>query len=43
VLRIGFSLRLKTGEPAASRLAFTLAPHLQLINYRGCFPSIGGI
>jgi hypothetical protein len=24
-------------------LAFTIAPHLQIINYRGCFSAFGGI
>jgi hypothetical protein len=29
--------------PAARALAFTVAPHLQLINYRGCFSRFAGI
>jgi hypothetical protein len=29
--------------PATSALAFTLAPHLQPINYRGRFSPFGGI
>jgi len=29
--------------PGARPLAFTLAPHLQLINYRGRFSRFGGI
>jgi hypothetical protein len=33
----------KSGIPAASALAFTVAPHLQLINYRGCFCRFDGI
>jgi hypothetical protein len=28
---------------AASALAFTIAPHLQIINYRGCFSPFVGI
>jgi hypothetical protein len=50
VLHIGFGSALKwpiravlsrrMGCPA---LAFTLAPHLQIINHRGCFSRIAGI
>jgi hypothetical protein len=29
--------------PLRDRLAFTVAPHLQIINYRGCFSPFGGI
>jgi hypothetical protein len=29
--------------PAARPLAFTVVPHLQLINYRGCFCRFVGI
>jgi hypothetical protein len=29
--------------PALFGLAFTLAPHLQLINHRGCFSPFAGI
>jgi hypothetical protein len=34
---------LKPVIPAAAPLAFTIAPHLQLINYRGCFSPFVGI
>jgi hypothetical protein len=27
----------------AAALAFTIAPHLQTINYRGCFSPFGGL
>jgi len=40
---IGFEPALNRGIPAAWVLAFTVAPHLQLINYRGCFCGFGGI
>jgi hypothetical protein len=30
-------------DPQRIRLAFTLAPHLQIINYRGCFSPFVGI
>jgi hypothetical protein len=29
--------------PRRAALAFTLAPHLQIINYRGCFSPFVGI
>jgi hypothetical protein len=29
--------------PVLSALAFTVAPHLQLINHRGCFSPFAGI
>jgi hypothetical protein len=43
LLRLGFGLDHKTGHPADFRLAFTVAPHLQPINYRGCFSPFVGI
>jgi len=43
VLRIGFGFRPKTGRPGRIPLAFTVAPHLQIINYRGCFSPFVGI
>ena len=43
VLPIGFASALKGAVPGASSLAFTLAPHLQPINYRGCFSRFAGI
>jgi hypothetical protein len=36
-------MALKRAVPAAPGLAFTLAPHLQTINYRGRFPRFAGI
>jgi hypothetical protein len=35
--------RPKTVVPAAQPLAFTVAPHLQTINYRVCFSPFAGI
>jgi hypothetical protein len=32
-----------TSDFAQFPLAFTLVPHLQPINYRGCFSSLAGI
>jgi hypothetical protein len=29
--------------PVSFALAFTIAPHLQIINYRGCFSPFVGI
>jgi hypothetical protein len=29
--------------PVLSALAFTVAPHLQIINHRGCFSPFAGI
>jgi len=29
--------------PAAATIAFTVAPHLQIINYPGCFSRFVGI
>jgi hypothetical protein len=44
VLHIGFGFSPKTGHPGhTSLLAFTIAPHLQIINYRGCFSPFAGI
>jgi hypothetical protein len=43
VLQIGFGSALKWEVPGAPRLAFTLAPHLQTINHRGCFSPFVGI
>jgi hypothetical protein len=43
VLRIGFGSALKRLIRAAPALAFTVAPHLQLINYLGCFSPFAGI
>jgi hypothetical protein len=33
----------KTGRSGRAPLAFTVAPHLQIINYRGCFSPFVGI
>jgi hypothetical protein len=33
----------KSAHPGRAPLAFTVAPHLQLINYRGCFCRFVGI
>jgi hypothetical protein len=42
VLQIGFGQAVKAVHPRALRLAFTLTPHLQPINYRVRFrPFIG--
>jgi len=35
--------RPKSGDYGRFPLAFTLAPHLQPINYGGCFSPFGGI
>jgi len=43
VLRIRYETARKRPVPAAAALAFTLAPHLQIINYRGRFSRFGGI
>jgi hypothetical protein len=43
VLRIRYETARKRTVPAAPRLAFTLAPHLQIINYRGRFSRFAGI
>jgi hypothetical protein len=43
VLRIDREMAVKRLVPAAAPLAFTLAPHLQTINYRGRFPQFAGI
>jgi hypothetical protein len=43
VLRIRYETARKRPVPAAPPLAFTLAPHLQIINYRGRFSRFGGI
>jgi hypothetical protein len=43
VLLIGFGTAQKAVDPAPIWLAFTLAPHLQPINYRGCFSPFIGI
>jgi hypothetical protein len=36
-------IALETGDFALLALAFTLAPHLQPINHRGCFSCLAGI
>jgi hypothetical protein len=33
----------KTDRSGRAPLAFTVAPHLQIINYRGCFSPFVGI
>jgi len=43
VLQIGVGPALKSVVGAFHRLAFTLAPHLQPINHRGCFSPFVGI
>jgi hypothetical protein len=47
VLPAGVAYRLrigpKTGDPWRIPLAFTVAPHLQSINYHGCFSPFAGI
>jgi hypothetical protein len=44
MLHIGFGNRPKNRAfRPHSALAFTIAPHLQIINYRGCFSPFGGI
>jgi hypothetical protein len=43
VLQIGVGPALKSVGRALHRVAFTLAPHLQTINHRGCFSPFVGI
>jgi hypothetical protein len=43
VLQIGFESVEKSTVRSRHRLAFTLAPHLQPINHRGCFSPFVGI
>jgi hypothetical protein len=43
VWRIRYETPLKGVVPASPALAFTLAPHLQTINYRGRFWPFAGI
>jgi hypothetical protein len=43
VLRIRYETLLKGVVPASETLAFTLVPHLQIINYRGRFWLFAGI
>jgi hypothetical protein len=43
VLRIGYETAVKRPVPALPVLVFTLAPHLQIINYRGRFSRFVGI
>jgi hypothetical protein len=43
VLRIEREMAVKRAVPAVPGLAFTLAPHLQTINYRGRFSRFAGI
>jgi len=42
-VQIRIAERLKSGDLALSALAFTLAPHLQIINYHGRFSRFHGI
>jgi hypothetical protein len=37
VLRVDYEMALKRAVPGVPGLAFTLTPHLQIINYRGRF------
>jgi hypothetical protein len=39
----GHSARVNAGRCLRIPIAFTLAPHLQLINYHGCFSPFAGI
>jgi hypothetical protein len=43
VLQIGFETVEKTASRRRHLLSFTIAPHLQPINHRGCFSPFAGI
>jgi hypothetical protein len=43
IRELGLSHLLKNRSSAALPACFTVAPHLQIINYHGCFPGFVGI